>query len=484
MKDELPIGTVIGNDYRVIKTLGRGGFGITYKCEDIRLRHIVAVKEYYPDGMVDRVPSSFDVMPSKNSADIFDWGKKKFLLEGTTLAAIQHKYSNEYIVKIIRFVEERKTAYLVMEFIDGMQIDEFASSNKFSSAKQVEELFQNLCVNALKPIHDSNFYHRDIKPGNILVRNSNHQPVIIDFGAARQTSGGKSTVALLTPRYSAVEQYASQEDTDEDENIDLCGPFTDIYSLAATFYFVIKGEPPLDAPSRLLNVSNEKLFGDKTLSNYSADFLKQIDWGMKPIPKDRPQTIDEWLELSTSTSLKMSSSELSENEVDSPNGSIRDSKPKSLEEKYDTAREEITGSNILKFTTVFASIVILLLILLATDSEINQPKKINSVKTETKSKPMPSAPKKLNRSSWVVGVDAVDWTSIGLVQKLDQMETKSIGEFELNIYADEPFRVKTQKGMATTKADAKSFGQINGEIYLKNVNGSPQKVRIEVIGSE
>ena len=115
---------------------------------------------------------------------------------------------------------------LVMEFIDGMQIDDFANSNKITSATQVEKLFRNLCLKALKPIHDSSFYHRDIKPGNILIRNSNGEPVIIDFGAARQTSGGKSTVALLTPRYSAVEQYASQEDMDGDENHDLCGPFT------------------------------------------------------------------------------------------------------------------------------------------------------------------------------------------------------------------------------------------------------------------
>ena len=146
MKDELPPGSIIGNDYRVIETIGRGGFGITYKCEDLRLKFIIAVKEYFPDGIANRKLNSLDVLPKPRMADTFSWGLKKFLMEGTTLAAIQHKYSNEHIVKIIRFIEENKTAYLVMEFIDGMPIDKFASSSKITSAQQVEEIFRSLCI--------------------------------------------------------------------------------------------------------------------------------------------------------------------------------------------------------------------------------------------------------------------------------------------------------------------------------------------------
>lgn len=477
MKDELPSGTIIGNDYRVINTLGRGGFGITYKCEDIRLKHIVAVKEYYPEGMVDRTPTTFKVSPASNSVDIFSWGKKKFLLEGTTLAAIQHKYSNEFIVKIIRFVEERGTAYLVMEFIDGMQIDDFANSNKIISATQVEKLFRNLCLKALKPIHDSSFYHRDIKPANILIRNSNGEPVIIDFGAARQTSGGKSTVALLTPRYSAVEQYASQEDMDEDENHDLCGPFTDIYSLAATFYYIIRGEPPLDAPSRLLNESTDKLVGDPTLSHYSANFLMQIDWGMKPIPKDRPQTIDEWLSAPDTSTTQTSSPVSKSVGASTQKEEIEaDGTSESLSKKQLTDGSQTSN---FKLGIVAVFVMLVLIVTLLPDSEIQEPKKLVA-KQQAKAKIIPSTKKELQKSAWLIGVDAVDWTSIELHEKLKYMQTAPDGLFELKLHAEEPFRIKTQKGMATTKAEAKSFGQINGEVFLKSVNGTPQKVRVEI----
>ena len=465
MKDELPPETIICNDYRVIKTLGRGGFGITYKCEDIRLKHTVAIKEYFPDGMAERDPISLNIIPKASTENMFSWGRKKFLTEGTTLAAIQHKYSTEFIVKIIRFVEERQTAYLVMEFIDGMQIDVFASSNRITSAKQVEELFQSLCLNALKPIHDSSFYHRDIKPGNILIRQSNGQPVIIDFGAARQTAGGKSTVALLTPRYSAVEQYASQEDGEENEGLDLCGPFTDVYSLAATFYFIIKGKPPLDAPTRILADSDEKLVGDDSLSHYSDDFLQKIDWGMTPTPRDRPQTVDEWL------SYKKSDSSAEHPEFN---------------EETKVAEKYITENKGIGLIAALASVFVLVFIFfLANNSEdlpssntVARPK-IEASKPSTIQET--KVPDKKMDVSWVVGVDSATWTPIGIITKLAAIDATPDGTFQLKLHAEEPFRVKTQKGMAITRSQAHNFGDINGEVFLKSVNSKPQKVRVEII---
>ena len=472
MKDELPAGTIIGNDYRVIKTLGRGGFGITYKCEDIRLKLILAVKEYFPEGMAKRVGKSLNIVPTDNAEDIFLWGRKKFLLEGTTLAAIQHKYSSEYIVKIIRFVEERGTAYLAMEFIDGMQIDEFASSNRITSAQQVEGLFQSLCTKALKPIHDSNFYHRDIKPGNILIRNSNNEPVIIDFGAARQTAGGKSTVALLTPRYSAVEQYASQEDMEGDNGQDLCGSFTDIYSLAATFYFIIKGEPPQDAPSRLLDENTEDLFGDVSLSNYSPEFLKQIDWGMCSIPKNRPQTISEWLNKGSEKS-KVSSPK---SRSDESGG--RHNEPNIMAKSKETLnrnRKEVGG-------LLVAAAITLAIIIFPESKDTTQGQIADTPKEQYKIQTnVAPTTKKVKSTSWTIGIDATEWTSMNVLAKLSTMQEDPNGSFQLKLHAWEPFRVKTQKGLAMTKAEAKDYGGVKGEIYLKSVNGLPQEVRVEII---
>ena len=475
MKDELLPGTTIGLQYRVIETLGRGGFGITYKCEDIHLKFIVAVKEYFPEGMAERDPTSLDVVAMAGSDDLFSWGLKKFLLEGTTLAAIQHKYSSEFIVKIMRYWKEHQTAYLAMEFIDGMQIDDFATSHRITSAKQVEGIFRSLCLKSLKPIHDSNFYHRDIKPANILVRHSNSEPVIIDFGAARQTAGGKSTVALLTPRYSAVEQYASQEDMDDDGGNDLCGSFTDIYSLAATFYFIIKGKPPEDAPSRLLSNTSQILAGDDSLSDYSGDFLRQIDWGMEPIPKDRPQTIDEWLQPATSASTVKTSKSGTQNKI-------------AKAQIDDSAKTSSYANKTMEFdkNPVLAGIAVALLVIVI-GYNIYEPKEDPQpvVASTPKIVNEPPAPEpvvlKPEKTSWIVGIESAEWTPINVLPEIKRLRQKPNGSYQLKLHADEPFRVKTEKGLAVTKENAQSFGGINGEVFLKSVSGNPQKVTVEII---
>ena len=475
MKDELLPGTTIGLQYRVIETLGRGGFGITYKCEDIHLKFIVAVKEYFPEGMAERDPTSLDVLAMAGSDDLFSWGLKKFLLEGTTLAAIQHKYSSEFIVKIMRYWKEHQTAYLAMEFIDGMQIDDFATSHRITSAKQVEGIFRSLCLKSLKPIHDSNFYHRDIKPANILIRHSNSEPVIIDFGAARQTAGGKSTVALLTPRYSAVEQYASQEDMDDDGGNDLCGSFTDIYSLAATFYFIIKGKPPEDAPSRLLSNTSQILAGDDSLSDYSGDFLRQIDWGMEPIPKDRPQTIDEWLQPATSASTVKTSKSGTQNKI-------------AKAQIDDSAKTSSYANKTMEFdkNPVLAGIAVALLVIVI-GYNIYEPKEDPQpvVASTPKIVNEPPAPEpvvlKPEKTSWIVGIESAEWTPINVLPEIKRLRQKPNGSYQLKLHADEPFRVKTEKGLAVTKENAQSFGGINGEVFLKSVSGNPQKVTVEII---
>ena len=485
MNDELPPGTIIGNNYRVLRTLGRGGFGITYKCEDIRLKYYVAVKEYFPDGLASRNSDNLNVVPSDTGRDTYKWGLEKFLREGMTLAAIQDKSPSEFIVKIILFLEERETAYLAMEFIDGMTIDEFATSNRVTSAKQLEGMFESLCVRGLKLIHEADVHHQDIKPDNIIVRSSNNQPVIIDFGAARQSAGGKSTVALLTPRYSAVEQYASKEDMDGDDDRDLCGPFTDIYSLAATFYFIIKGKLPHDAPSRILEDRTEALSGDKSLSHYSDNFLKQIDWGMSPLPKDRPQSIEQWV-LPKEIDSKVTIPETSPNDAKVIVGIEKNSKQnifKSLSLKLSETTLIQRGFG--------AFVIMAVLVNLIPDS--------SDIKTPTVAAPPPTSAlvakdtvrktnekrRKSPERKWVVNIDAVEWTPIKILPKLQKLKNDPSGtNFELKIYADEPFRIKTEKGFALTKKQSERFGGINGEVYLKTVLEKPQAVSIAIVESD
>ena len=91
---------------------------------------------------------------------------------------------------------------------------------------------------------------------------------------------------------------------------------------------------------------------------------------------------------------------------------------------------------------------------------------------------------KIKSRSWNVSIDAAEWTSIGLLRQLSSIQKSPNGDFELKMHAGEAFRVRTEKGLAITKADARSFGEINGEVYLKSINRNPQKVRIEIIKSD
>ena len=301
--------------------------------------------------------------------------------------------------------------------------------------------------------------------------------MIIDFGAARQTSGGKSTVALLTPRYSAVEQYASQEDDDDDGNQDLCGPFTDIYSLAATFYFIIKGRPPQDAPSRILNDSTENLQNDSSLSHYSNDFLNKIDWGMAPIPQNRPQSVQHWLKT----------------KVDAPKTSAEEqSETKTGDWKVPTTRSGPTPfARSFTIAGIAAGMFLgLWSIIFVVDEEPTKLTKVVQQDFPAKSEPKPTFNQKqptITRNAeikeptthqYFVGIDPVGWTSLNVVKKLEALGTDSNGSFQLKIHANEPFRVRTEKGLAITKTEAENWGETNGEVYLKSVNGAPQRVRV------
>ncbi len=275
----LPSGTKISG-YKIESELGRGGFGITYLATDLALNNPVAIKEYFPSDFCWRHSDRTSVVPMDRQDSDFRWGLNRFLDEGRTLV----QFNSPYVVNVMRFFDLNGTAYLVMEYIDGLPIDAWAL--KVTSPQAIFDTFKKICE-GLKIVHAHGFLHRDIKPDNILIRKVDQQPLIIDFGSARRETANR-TIALVTPYYSPVEQYAS--DTDH-------GPYTDIYSLTASFYKIIKGKAPPDSPSRVLSDTCEPLSGDKGLSSFPSDFLRMLDSGMAPIPSQRPQNIDDLLAI-------------------------------------------------------------------------------------------------------------------------------------------------------------------------------------------
>jgi len=289
----IPAGDFVG-EYKIIEHLGTGGFGITYRVADRSLDVEFALKEYFPWEFAVRSGQG-EVRASSSQQDQFRWGLEKFKAEGQTLAALSLKHdASPYIVKVFRLFEARGTAYILQEFVDGVPLLPHVSGA--TTPKDIENLFFQLC-DGLSYVHQRGICHLDVKPDNILIAKDTQRPKLIDFGSAKRQDTGR-TVALITPAFSAVEQYSADAEH---------GPYTDIYALASTFYSALTGGNPPDAPTRVLDDKCLKMRDQAGFSSFSNKFLNCIDAGMRVLPSERPDSVQEWLRLAETESFSQPS---------------------------------------------------------------------------------------------------------------------------------------------------------------------------------
>lgn len=280
----LPAGYVVAG-YRVDGILGFGGFGITYIARDMRLDVPVALKEYFPGTLALRSNDHTVTSRPEGHDGGYSWGLEKFLQEATTLAKLHHPN----IVGVNRLFHGNGTAYMALDFIEGPNLKAWLKSlRQAPTQQQLDALLLPLLL-ALEAVHNKGLLHRDIAPKNVMI-SRNSTPILIDFGAARQLVAQRSQTfaALLTPGYAPFEQYVAAGSGQ--------GPWTDIYALAATFYEAILGRPPPEAPERALEdrcVPAEQIGAGR----YRINFLRALDWGLRPLPKNRPQTVAEWRKM-------------------------------------------------------------------------------------------------------------------------------------------------------------------------------------------
>ncbi|WP_444455394.1 protein kinase domain-containing protein [Rhodobacter capsulatus] len=270
------------NVYRVDAVLGSGGFGITYKAWDEKLERVVAIKEYYPRDFAGRTAVQTVVPSSKTQADLFAWGKARFLDEAKTLA----KFDHPGIVGVLDFFEANNTAYLVMQFIDGVPLSDQLKRHPYTEA-QARVLLAQL-VSALQVVHAAGFLHRDVKPSNIMLQRSGAQPVLIDFGAARHSLGHQthSITSMASASFSPKEQYL--------EN----APQTvasEIYSICATVYRAMFQAGPPVAISRDEDDSLRELEVAEASGTVSAAFADALRKGLAYQQRNRFQSLDELL---------------------------------------------------------------------------------------------------------------------------------------------------------------------------------------------
>ena len=277
-------GTRLIGRYTVEGVLGQGGFGITYLGMDELHKKKVAIKEFFPQGIVTRNIEYEDTVTVTlvGEKENYDKGKERFLKEAQTMAMFS---KDKGIVKALDFFEINNTAYIVMEYLEGVTLKQYLRENKRIVAEDLVELLVPL-IEALDEIHSQGLIHRDISPDNIMVL-PDGRIKLMDFGAARDYTefGEKSLSIVLKPGYAPPEQYQTHG---------VQGPWTDIYALCAIMYKCITGENPPDAIDRLVDDHLKKI------SAFRIPVLPQIEEaiikGMSVAAKDRYQNVGDFCE--------------------------------------------------------------------------------------------------------------------------------------------------------------------------------------------
>jgi len=273
----LPVGFRLF-EYRIDGVLGQGGFGIAYAATDVNLAAKVVIKEYLPEEFAYRAADNTVQARDDTDQEFYQSGLDSFLVEARTLATFRHPH----IVRVARFFEANKTAYMVLEYERGQSLKSWRKKHESVPEATLVSLLAPL-LDGLAVVHASGYLHRDIKPDNIYVRDEDGSLVLLDFGAARQTATEKAEIGnVVTPGYGPIEQYAGGGRQ---------GPWTDIYSLGATLFWLITGRKPIDAPSRLADPDPLPSAEALGKGRFSHEFLNAIDWALQMHPKDRPQDV-------------------------------------------------------------------------------------------------------------------------------------------------------------------------------------------------
>lgn len=291
-RNALPIGGSLDGRYVITDVLGAGGFGVVYRATHQHLGTEHAIKEYLPIEVSHREGATVHPLNTQVAAD-FEDGLRRFVQEARKLVGFG---SHPNIVRCTDFFQANGTAYLVMAFEEGMSLAELMAHRESQGRSLDESEIIRILLRLLEGlgvVHAQNVLHRDIKPGNIFVRRQDEQPVMLDFGAAKEdfTKHSKSR-APYTPGYAAPEQV------EDDEG--LLGPWTDMYALGAVAWRMAAGKVPPKVESRMMarvkgrSDPLESLGEEQGVSGRLAAF---IDRCMRLDERDRVQSAAEALAL-------------------------------------------------------------------------------------------------------------------------------------------------------------------------------------------
>lgn len=269
-----PPGQQIHNGKYIIEAiLGGGGFGVTYRAQNPKEGKVVAIKTL-----------NANVQGKPNFREL----QTKFVNEALSLARCSHPHVVQVYEVFPEMAGNIELWCMVMELIDGTNLAEYLEDNGILSEAKAFPIIQQV-GSALSFVHNQKFTHLDIKPQNVMLRKRGFEAVLIDFGLARQvTAPGK----LRTNSNSGTECYAPIELLEKRAEL---GAYTDVYSLAATLYVMLTGELPFPSQFRKQNIplTPPQQHNSEISDRVNAAIMK----GMELEPQNRPQSVQEWLDL-------------------------------------------------------------------------------------------------------------------------------------------------------------------------------------------
>ncbi len=279
----LPSGVVLNKRYIIGKVLGEGGFGITYKACDLVGGRICAVKEYAPAGAGRRMEDGVtEEVVTRRMEEMYYRGLERFMEETQILRRLGNIPA---VVNIFDCFCENHTAYFAMEFLDGANLNQIVRVSRHQLPfDEITGIILQVAL-AMDKIHkEANIFHRDISPENIFITRDN-KVKLIDFGSAKEVEQQMSQEysVLLKLKFSPPEQYASKMPQ---------GPYTDVYALAATYYYALTG---LNLPTAMDRLAGETYVSLKQMNMGISDQVSDaVDRALELNYQKRTQTMEEF----------------------------------------------------------------------------------------------------------------------------------------------------------------------------------------------
>lgn len=276
-------------EFEIERELQSSGLGVTYLAHDRSMGRRVAIKEYLPENTGSRRADGSVWPLSSSCAGAYRRGLTRFLDEARTLAGMDHAC----IQRVLRVMEARGTAYMVMEHVDGRNLEETLQAEGPWSEERVRALLDAL-LPGLALLHGAWLLHRDVKPESVMLRGDG-TPVLIDFGATLYASDRQKTYVLtwmLTPGYAPYENYGFQPKEEQ-------GPWTDIYALGALAYRALTGRMPAEAVERVGAAQRGQTdplapLAEVAVGGVSESFAAAVMAALAVRPKDRPRVVAAW----------------------------------------------------------------------------------------------------------------------------------------------------------------------------------------------